>query len=114
MRWPTLKCPFCGGILPNTEVWPNRPLTCPTCSRQLQLEKRQGYFSALIALGLTVLLAYFSGLRGFWLIGASALLWFPVFLVWEFIFARIVPTRFEPYGGRNADQNDAGHRLLGK
>jgi hypothetical protein len=75
---------------------------------------RQLYLSGLIALGLTIALTYFLGLRGFWLLGAIVLIWFPVYLIWEFIFARIVTTRFEPYGGKDSDKNDAGHKLLGK
>ena len=114
MKWPILKCPFCGGRLPNTQVWPNRPLTCPTCSRELQPEMRQLYLSGLIGLGLTMVLVYLLGLRGLWFFGGVVFLWFPVCLVWDFIYVRIATPRFEPYGGKDSHNNDAGHRLLGK
>ena len=115
MKWPTLKCPFCGGVLPNSELWPNRPMTCPSCSKELQLEKRQGYISASMALGLTVLLTHLGlGVSGAWLIPCAVLLWIPVFVIWEYIGAFIFPTRFEPYGGKTSGKNDAGHKLLGR
>ena len=75
---------------------------------------RQLYLSGLIALGLTVALTYFLGMRGFWLVGGIVLLWFPVALIWDFIFVRIVTPRFEAYGGKDSGTNDAGHKLLGK
>jgi hypothetical protein len=97
MKWPTLKCPFCGGILPNTEVYPDRPLVCPTCAAQLQSSEHQLWLSGFIALCITLAALYFLGLRGAWFAFATILLWFPVYVFWDFIFLRIVPPRFESY-----------------
>jgi hypothetical protein len=99
MKWPILTCPFCRGRLPNEEVWPGKPLVCPRCSEQLQPETRQLHLSGLIALGITVTACYLFGLRGLWLVGATIVFWFPIGVLWEFIFARIVPPRFEKYTG---------------
>lgn len=81
--------------MPNTELYPNRPLVCPTCAAELQPSTRQMQLSGFIALCLTVALGYGFGLRGLWLVAATIVFWFPIYIVWEFIFARIVPTRFE-------------------
>jgi hypothetical protein len=97
MNWPTLTCPFCRGRLPNEKVWPGKPLICPTCSQELQPEDRQLHISGTIALGLTLAGCYLFGLRGLWLVGAVVVLWFPIYIAWEFIFVRIVPPRFEKY-----------------
>jgi len=97
MKWPILTCPFCSGRLPNTELHLRPPFVCPTCSEKLQYQTRQLHVSAAISLGLTVAACYLFGLRGLRLFGAVILLWFPISLVWEFIFVRIVPTRFERY-----------------
>lgn len=74
---------------------------------------RQLYLSGLVGLGLTIVLVYLMGFRGLWLIGATVVLWFPVFIIWDFIFVRIAKPRFEAFGGKNSDENDAGHHLLG-
>lgn len=97
MKWPTLKCPFCGGILRNTEVYPGRPLVCPSCAAKLQHSRAQLRLSGLIALCITLALLYFLGIKRVWLVVATVLLWFPLCIVWEFVFVRIVPPRFEAY-----------------
>jgi hypothetical protein len=61
---------------------------------------RQLYLSGAIALVLTIAACYLFGLRGFWLIGATFALWFPVSVMEHFIFTRIVPPRFERYEAR--------------
>jgi len=113
MKWPVLTCPFCRGRLPNEEVWPGKPLVCPTCSQELQPEMRQLYLAGVIGLGLTFGGSYLFGLRGLWLVAATVVLWFPITLAWDFIFVRIKPPRFEKYGGTKK-QKDYGHDLLGK
>ena len=102
MRWPVLNCPFCGGVLPNTEVKAGRPLTCPGCSRQLQMATGQLYLSGLIGLCLDTALCLLIGLRGLTLLVAIVLLWFPVYVAWDFIFVRLVKPRFEAYVPRNS------------
>ena len=97
MRWPTLKCPFCQGILRNTDVYPGRPVVCPICEAKLQPSIGQGRLSALIGLCLTVAICYFLGVSREWFLVATVLLWFPVFVIWGFIFARMVPPRFETF-----------------
>jgi hypothetical protein len=97
MKWPLLKCPFCGGTLRNSDVLPGKPLLCPACGAKLQPARGQLRLSALVALCLSIAFAYVLGIRGPWLILAVVLFWFPVGIVWEFIFARIVPPRFEAY-----------------
>ena len=53
------------------------------------------WLSGFVALCLTAVLAYGFGLRGLWLLGATILFWFPIAIIWDFIFIRIVPPRFE-------------------
>ncbi len=100
MKWPTLTCPFCGERLPNEELRTGKPLVCPTCSEKLQPQMRQLQVSGTIALGLTVAACYLFGLRGLWLLGVVILLWFPIYVVWDFLFVRIVPPKFERYERR--------------
>lgn len=114
--WPTLKCPLCGGVLPNREVKLN-PLfgrvlpntngqviklnypvvTCPTCSQPLQFARWEQALDGLIALGLAVVLSLLLGIRGLWLVGAAVVLWFPMVVIWEAILGRIMPPHFEAY-----------------
>src|SRR5438067_711709 len=102
MRWPVLNCPFCGGVLPNTEVKAGRPLTCPSCSRQLQMSRGQLNLVAVMALGLTVAAGLLFGLRGLTLAVAVVLLWFPAYVASGFVFMRLVKPRFEANVPRNS------------
>ena len=95
--WPILKCPVCGGVVPNTAVRPNSPLVCPSCSRKLQLSRAQGRFSVFVAIGLSIALCAALGLRDLWFLVAMVVFWFPMLFIWEFIFGRIVPPKFELY-----------------
>jgi len=101
MKWPVLRCPYCEGILRNTDVYPRHAIPCPTCGAKLQPSLRQGYLSGVIALCCTVAACYLVGLSGFWLILATVLFWFPVFVIWEFIFVRIAKPRFEAFDPPN-------------
>ena len=112
MKWPVLTCPFCRGRLPNDEVKPGKPLVCPTCSEELQPEMRQLYISGMIGFGLSVAVSYLLGFKGLWLIGAIIILWFPIYVLWDFIFVRIVPPYFEKYEGERPKNH--GHNLLGR
>lgn len=105
MKWPTLKCPFCGGILPNREARPGKPLTCPVCSRQLQPSRWQMRLSGVIALILTIALCRFLGVHGFWLPAAIIALWFPICVIWDFVFVRIVSPKFEAYGRKDSSSH---------
>jgi hypothetical protein len=105
--WPTLKCSSCGGILPNRDVRPGVPLVCPRCSRQLQPSQSQLRLSGLIAFGLTLVLCRFLGLRGLWLFGATILFWFPAYVVWDFVFVRVVPPKFETYVPKKSKDSDS-------
>lgn len=97
MRRPILKCPFCDGVLPNTELRPGRPLKCPSCCRPLQLARWHIRISGLIALGLTMTLCRFLNLGVLWLFGATILLWFPIYVIWDALFVWISNPRFEAY-----------------
>jgi hypothetical protein len=78
------------------------PLKCPGCSRLLQPARWQLRLSGLIALGLTVILCRLLGIQGFWLLVATLILWFPVYVIWDFTFMRIVTPRFEAYIPKNS------------
>jgi uncharacterized paraquat-inducible protein A len=97
MKWPTLKCPFCSGLLRNTDLHRGEPIVCPSCDAKLQHSTSQMYVSALIALCIVVAVLYFLGVRGIGLTVGTVVLWFPAYVVWEFIYSRIVPTRFETH-----------------
>ena len=92
------KCPFCGGIIPNTSLKIGQPVTCPSCSRLLQPARWQLTLSGVIAVGLTLAGCHILlGLRGVWLAAATLILWFPVLIVSDLIFCRIVPPRLVAY-----------------
>lgn len=97
MKWPTLKCPFCGGRLRNTELYPGRPIVCPDCGAELQPSDRQMWLYGLGALFTLMAVLYFLDVSGVWFIVATILLWFPVYLIWMFFFDRVFPPRFEAY-----------------
>src|SRR5580698_4098860 len=97
MKWPTLKCPFCQGILRNTDVYPGKPVVCATCGAKLQPSIGQGRLLGLIGLCLTVIICYLLGLSGMWFAVATVLLWFPIFVVVGHIIGRVIPPRFETF-----------------
>lgn len=103
MKWPILKCPFCGGRLRNTELRIGKPLVCPTCAAKLQFSTSQINLDAVVGLLLSAALAYLMGIRGVWLIATTLLFWFPVGLIWEFVSWRIIPPRFEGYVPKGYD-----------
>jgi len=93
----TFTCPFCNEVIPNQQLKLAGPMTCPNCSRRLRYSRWQLRLSGLIALGLTVAFCWALGLRGLWLFVAAIVLWFPVYVVSDVIFLRIVPPKFEAY-----------------
>ena len=98
-----LLCPFCGGILPATELRAGKPLTCPQCLRQLQWSRRQMNVSSTIAALITALLCYAFGIRGWRMIPATIVFWFPVYVVSDGIFRLLFKSRFEPFEPRDKD-----------
>jgi hypothetical protein len=100
MKWPLLKCPTCNATLDNREVRAGKPFVCPSCSESWQLSNRQGNIGGLAALAITICACYLFGLRGLWLVVASVIMLFPVFVAWMFLFYRTLPPQFEPYGSQ--------------
>ncbi len=100
MKWPLLKCPFCNATLDNNKLRAGKPLVCPSCSAWLQPSTRHIYIGELAAIAIAICICYWFGLRGFWLLVASVIMWFPVYLACMFVFTRIVPPQFEPYGSQ--------------
>ena len=97
MKRPTLTCPFCEGMLRNTDVYYGKPVVCPTCGASLRPPRRRGRLEALTGLCITLAICYSLGLSPAWFAVAAVLLWFPAFLISIFISGRIVPVRFEAY-----------------
>jgi hypothetical protein len=97
MNQPILKCPFCQGFLRNTNIYPGRPLVCGTCRAKLQRSIGQLRLSALVGLCFTVAICYFFGVSREWFLVATILLWFPVYVIWDSIFVRVTPPRFETF-----------------
>src|SRR5665213_3363375 len=106
MRWPTLKCPFCGGILPNREVRFRKPFTCPSCSRQLRFSRRYLRLVWWTSVALTFAICFLIGFRGWELIVAVLVLWLPVDLVWTYLFKRIIPPPLEAYVPKNSTAHE--------
>ena len=84
----------------STDVRPGKPLVCPTCAAKLQPSRAQLRLSEVVALCLSIGLGYLLGLRGVWLAVFVVIFWFPVGMIWHFIFVRIAPPRFEAYEPR--------------
>ena len=112
MKWPLLSCPFCNATLDNTKVRHGKPVVCPSCSARLQPSTRQIDLGNLIALAITIGLCYLFGLRGFWLLAASVVLWFPVLVVWTFVFLRLVRPRFKPYVAKDCNDERGNDSYL--
>jgi hypothetical protein len=53
--------------------------------------------SGLVGLCITIVLAFWLTSAWPWFLVVTVLLWFPVYVTWDFIFARIVPSKFEAY-----------------
>ena len=111
MKRPVMKCPFCGGTLRNTDLHPGRPVVCPSCKTELQASDAQLWLSGFIALCITATCLYFMGVRGVWFFVAVVVLWFPAYVIWDYIFLLIVPPRFEAFvpkdhKGKTGDRRD--------
>jgi hypothetical protein len=111
--WPKLKCPACGAVIPNTLVRPSGPITCPSCSQQLQIKSWYGNLITSVPVGMALLLSYVLGMRGLRFVFASVVLYFPLLIAWTFIFVRVIPSRFEPYKPRKKadpkESSDSGN-----
>jgi hypothetical protein len=97
MKWPTLNCPFCQGTLRNTDVYPGKPVVCPTCAAKLQPSTSRGRLSLLVGFCLSAAICYFFGLSPTWFVAATIVLWFPITVIWLHFFGRIVPPVFEAF-----------------
>jgi len=98
MKWPALKCPFCGGMIPNPDMHADRPVVCPNCAARLQQSEGQIWLSALAALCISLGVAQLLNLSGVWFVVATVLLWPPALKIWhQRIFVRMVPPRLEAY-----------------
>lgn len=95
--YPTLKCPLCGGILPNRQFHAGTPMTCPSCFRQVQLADWYRKLTFRGGIVITGILCYLLGFRGVWLFVAIMVGFFPGILLWAFVLAHTISTRFEPY-----------------
>jgi hypothetical protein len=91
------RCPFCSRAIANKHLTPQGPIICPNCSEQLRHSRWQLRLSGLLALGLTIALCWTFGIRGLWLFVVAILLWFPVYLLSDVAFVRIVPPKLERY-----------------
>ena len=97
MKWPTLKCPFCHGVLRNTDVYPGKPVVCPTCGAKLQPPTSRGRLSLLVGFCFSAAICYFFGLSPIWFVVATIVLWFPITVIWLYFLGRIVPPVFEAF-----------------
>jgi hypothetical protein len=84
-------------IVPNDRLSFRGPVACPNCSRQLKYSRWQLNLSGLIALVLTAIACWGFGMRGFLFFASTIVLWFPVYVVWDLIFLRLVPPALEAY-----------------
>ena len=101
MKWPTLNCPFCGGRLRNTELYPGRPIVCPDCAAELQPSDCQMWLYGVGALITLMAVLYFLDVSGVWFVVGTILLWFPAYIILMFFFDRIFPPHFEAYVPRD-------------
>ncbi len=108
VRWPTLRCPFCGGVLRNHEYSGTKPIVCPSCSARLQLANSQVDLTNVVAVAIAIGSSYLLGFRGLRLVFLSILLFAPAFLLFGFFYSRFVPPKFEAYPNENGDSN-CGH-----
>ena len=114
MRLPRRKllCPFCGGIFPAENLRTHEPYTCPHCLRQLQWSRRRLNVSGIIAVLVTASLCYGFGIRGWRLVPATILLWFPVLVVSDYALSLLVRLRFEAYEPKRSHEEEYVTRLF--
>ncbi len=76
-----------------------RPWVCPGCSKQFHLSTTYATVVMWTALGVALGFFILSGLHGWQLAIAVAVMWFPLFIVITLVARRILPTFMEPYTG---------------
>jgi len=94
---PLYRCPFCRSSFRHNFPPRGRPVTCPTCARQLMTPN---WFKNLVfwsGVGLAILLSWLVDLRGPWLFIGTILLAFPILVVWSLSLGQIIPTPLTPY-----------------
>ncbi len=116
------KCPSCGGELGQYKA--GKPWTCSSCLREWQAAR---WFEQVIAWGslaLTFLLLLLLEVRSWRLLIGAVVLWFPVLLICIALLESLGISPKEPFGHERDSQkaarektrqeNDAGHRFLGR
>jgi hypothetical protein len=91
---PEFKCPTCGATMPRR---PRQPWICLSCSGRFQISQTYRRIVAWALIGILLCFFYALGLRGWRLLGATTVMWFPVLglsIPWLY---RIIPHRVEPY-----------------
>jgi hypothetical protein len=94
---PLYRCPSCRSSFRHNFPQRGRPVTCPTCARQLMAPI---WFKNLVfwsGVGLAILISWFVELRGPWLFIGTILLAFPVLVVWSLSLGQIIPTPLKPF-----------------
>ena len=77
---PNVKCPACGTVMPWRGFHAGKPWICPGRFHQFQIKRSRFNGLGLWAAGLALGASYLTGVRGWLLLVATVVLWFPFFL----------------------------------
>ena len=97
---PTVRCPACGAVLPNRAYRIGGLWRCENCQGEFQIAQWILLVTLACAVGLSAGICALVGLRGFWLAGATVLLWFPVDFALVYLRNRIISIPLEAYSGK--------------
>ena len=97
MLFPTVKCPFCGGLMPNDRYASRGPWTCPACNKDLRIPRWYLRLLSWCTLGISFALCFVLGLRGFQFFVALLLSSFPMYFMLRYMVNLAAPTPLELY-----------------
>ena len=114
-RRNTLTCPACGSKLPWAGVRYEVVFRCPNCGEDLQLPRTYGR-DALVAALVSGGIGYLIGCRGWFLVAAIGIGWFPVIVAMGFVerfFIAPTPEIVTPRSWTHLGEANDGHNADG-
>jgi hypothetical protein len=103
MLFPTVKCPFCGGLMPNDQYRSRGPWTCPACMRDLRIPRWYLRLLSWSSLAITFAFCFLLGLRGIRFFVALLIGSIPMYFIFRFALNIFVSTPLEVYPAEALD-----------
>jgi len=92
---PRVRCPACRGPISGFDIKAGKPIPCRSCGAYFRVAVWYHNLTSWSVFAIAVGLLYALGVSGWPLALGAALLWFPVYVLWLFLFGHILPLQLE-------------------